>query len=67
MTVGSEKGWGFFSPAPVRYSSPWGRLGGVIPFGEGAGVRLVVDGGEAVVSIDKAFLKPRPRLPSTYF
>ena len=27
---------------PVRDSSPWGRLGGVIPFGEGAGVRLVV-------------------------
>ena len=32
---------------PVRCSSPWGRLGGVIPFGEGTGVRLVVDGGEA--------------------
>ena len=29
VTVGSERGWGFFSPAPIRYSSPWGRLGGV--------------------------------------
>ena len=27
---------------PVRDSSPWGRLGGVIPFGEGAGVRLLL-------------------------
>ena len=40
VTVGSERGWGFFSPAPIRYSSPWGRLGGVIPFGEGMGERL---------------------------
>jgi hypothetical protein len=40
VTVGSERGRGFFSPAPVRYSSPWGRLGGVVPFGEGLGVRL---------------------------
>jgi len=40
VTVGSERGRGFFSPAPVRYSSPWGRLGGVIPFGEGLGERL---------------------------
>jgi len=29
--------------APVRHSSPWGRLGGVIPFGEGLGVRLFVE------------------------
>ena len=27
--------------------SPWGRLGGVIPFGEGAGVRLLLPLGEA--------------------
>lgn len=33
--------------ASVRHSPPWEGLGEVLPFGEGTGVRLVVDGGEA--------------------
>ena len=57
-------GWGFFSPAPVRYSSPWGRLGGVIPFGEGTGERLLLPLKELPpVGTDALVWKPLPASP----
>jgi hypothetical protein len=34
--------------APVRHSSPWGRLGGVIPFGEGLGERPLLFSSEGL-------------------
>jgi hypothetical protein len=34
--------------SPVRLSSPWGRQGGVIPFGEGLGERLLLPPSEGL-------------------
>ena len=50
----------------VRYSSPWGRLGGVIPFGEGAGVRLLLSLGGGWEGFPDEGVCPYFEVPALY-